>query len=1093
MKTIKSILFAGILILAANNLNAQTLPTFAPGVSADWHRGGNNAGIFANVNNVMGTSNFNSPIYFSTNGNSNPFIRMRINGTLTTQINTVNQNVTGYVGIGTNGYFATNTPWSLLHLQGPNNTSFGGGGWRAWMQTGTFIGENSDAMYVGLKNEFATMGVNRSDAVINWSDDVAGTSGVDKLRFIFTANSNGNGNGTNPIDGASFNGYEFMRMVSMPGIFNSAGFTIGHIGIGPLFTNTAPPQNRLHINAEDNMPVFLQISNHNTANGTGQTATDGLHIGYPQTSANNLGAQINQKENDRLVMFTNNNGERMRIMHIGALNNGTAFNPGGLANNITRISISHNPNNPVTRPLSLLHLGYNTQGATDDGWRDWMDVGMFISDSSDNVYLGMKNQGDDRKDAVLSWGDNEFVSLPFGSGPDNFRIIFTATQNPFAVNVGQAIANDGIEAMRMTPVNNSLTTVDINTGIGGDPTTNLYYNSSINPTQTLEVNSPLAGPLVWNNNICGGVAQGASGLRFTDLTSASNPCPSNNRALSVNDLGDVILVPSAPTGPTGPTGLTGATGLPGATGPMGTTGATGANGSTGPIGPTGANGTTGPAGPTGANGTTGPGGPTGATGLQGPTGNGFGLCNLTVPQLSFHSGLDLNTYNLYFEALTNASLPDQNDVLIGYKCLDPTTAKLDALQQGNATSILGTHGIKGINHGIGLQIVSTHPMWGAAFGVYGEATGNDAIIQHANMGGAFVASGVSGNYAVYGDAHGNVGVNPTNNGGYFLASGGDYNNGVTGNASGSANCLKNIGGYFIAKDAPTLNWGIFTIASGSAGTTNIGIKSSCLPIAGQTNWAGWFEGDVNVLGDIYAPSAPYITSDQILKTNIQPVQNALNTINQLSPKSFYYDTTNVYGFNFNGKKHYGLIAQDVQNVLPELVSSIVKPATYDSTGTLLTQSLTYLNLDYNSVFAILIQGIKELKTNNDSLKTIISTYENRFTSIEDRLTQCCENNGSAKITNTINVELANDAVLYQNIPNPFGEETMINYYIPENTGNAKIIFFDMYGQSMKEVPLTETGSGNIHVDSKNLASGIYTYSLIIDGKVIDTKKMIRNK
>jgi hypothetical protein len=51
----------------------------------------------------------------------------------------------------------------------------------------------------------------------------------------------------------------------------------------------------------------------------------------------------------------------------------------------------------------------------------------------------------------------------------------------------------------------------------------------------------------------------------------------------------------------------------------------------------------------------------------------------------------------------------------------------------------------------------------------------------------------------------------------------------------------------------------------------------------------------------------------------------------------------------------------------------------------------------------------------------------------------------------------------------------------------------MYGQNMKEVPLTETGSGNIHVDSKNLASGIYSYSLIINGKVIDTKKMVKNK
>jgi hypothetical protein len=37
------------------------------------------------------------------------------------------------------GYFATNTPWSMLHLDGDNNTTYSGNGWRKWMKTGVFM------------------------------------------------------------------------------------------------------------------------------------------------------------------------------------------------------------------------------------------------------------------------------------------------------------------------------------------------------------------------------------------------------------------------------------------------------------------------------------------------------------------------------------------------------------------------------------------------------------------------------------------------------------------------------------------------------------------------------------------------------------------------------------------------------------------------------------------------------------------------------------------------------------------------------------------------------------------------------------------
>jgi hypothetical protein len=152
-------------------------------------------------------NNWNMPIHFYTNG----LHRVKMNQNLTTTVNGVNKQFNGFVGISPNGYFNTNTPWSMLHLDGSNNTSFPGGGWRQWMNTGTFMRENSDGMYVGLKQE----GTNRSDAIINWSDDPSGSAGPDKLRFIHTGANLGNGNNqTDQRDPFALNGYEYMRMTA---------------------------------------------------------------------------------------------------------------------------------------------------------------------------------------------------------------------------------------------------------------------------------------------------------------------------------------------------------------------------------------------------------------------------------------------------------------------------------------------------------------------------------------------------------------------------------------------------------------------------------------------------------------------------------------------------------------------------------------------------------------------------------------------------------------------------------------------------------------------------------------------------------------
>jgi hypothetical protein len=46
---------------------------------------------------------------------------------------------------------------------------------------------------------------------------------------------------------------------------------------------------------------------------------------------------------------------------------------------------------------------------------------------------------------------------------------------------------------------------------------------------------------------------------------------------------------------------------------------------------------------------------------------------------------------------------------------------------------------------------------------------------------------------------------------------------------------------------------------------------------------------------------------------------------------------------------------------------------------------------------------------------------------------------------------------------------------------------------IKAVELVDKGNGTLHVYASNLSTGIYMYSLIADGKVIDTKKMVCTK
>jgi hypothetical protein len=81
--------------------------------------------------------------------------------------------------------------------------------------------------------------------------------------------------------------------------------------------------------------------------------------------------------------------------------------------------------------------------------------------------------------------------------------------------------------------------------------------------------------------------------------------------------------------------------------------------------------------------------------------------------------------------------------------------------------------------------------------------------------------------------------------------------------------------------------------------------------------------------------------------------------------------------------------------------------------------------------------------------------------------------------------------LSQNYPNPFNPQTNIRFSVRSND-NIKLIVFDLTGKIIRTLINEKLNPGiyEFGFSGNDLSSGIYFYSMIINGKVTDTKKMM---
>jgi hypothetical protein len=62
--------------------------------------------------------------------------------------------------------------------------------------------------------------------------------------------------------------------------------------------------------------------------------------------------------------------------------------------------------------------------------------------------------------------------------------------------------------------------------------------------------------------------------------------------------------------------------------------------------------------------------------------------------------------------------------------------------------------------------------------------------------------------------------------------------------------------------------------------------------------------------------------------------------------------------------------------------------------------------------------------------------------------------------------------------------------LPETTRQASLIVYNLEGKQLKVLPINERGKAVLKIQANELKPGMYLYSLIVDGKVLDTKRMI---
>jgi uncharacterized coiled-coil protein SlyX len=277
-------------------------------------------------------------------------------------------------------------------------------------------------------------------------------------------------------------------------------------------------------------------------------------------------------------------------------------------------------------------------------------------------------------------------------------------------------------------------------------------------------------------------------------------------------------------------------------------------------------------------------------------------------------------------------------------------------------------------------------------------------------------------------------------------------------------------------------------------------------------FSGYFVG-----GGFVQSGSPIGISDESTKTNISDIENATEILMQLQPRTYNRVSPEGRFIGFEEGLEYGLIAQEVSDIVPDVVESVPVPPEVDTSGVYIEETaIELLGVQYREFIPILIAGFQEQSTLVADQAQIIEDQEETIEELENQLADLSESLGQLqesvaqlnavveqnqqkskdcceKISNLMGGAGAQgkQSSLEQNVPNPFQDITQIDYNLATN-GKVRLIITNELGQPIETLVNGEMSSGkhSVRWNASNQAPGVYYYTLYFNGDLI-TKKMIK--
>jgi hypothetical protein len=310
------------------------------------------------------------------------------------------------------------------------------------------------------------------------------------------------------------------------------------------------------------------------------------------------------------------------------------------------------------------------------------------------------------------------------------------------------------------------------------------------------------------------------------------------------------------------------------------------------------------------------------------------------------------------------------------------------------------------------------------------------------------------------------------------------------------------------------------IGNGAKATASNQVRignSSVTSIGGYTAWTNISDGRVkkNIRADV--PGLNFINSLQPVTYNLDPdaIDELLKSddpeINRLNDSLRSSRSSEEKEFEAKAKAvkqkrlQTGFVAQDVEKTAQSIG--------YDFSGVDVDESGIY-GLRYAEFVVPLVKAVQELSEKNAELQELSEKSEAKNATLQEQVNEliegmkkqqeiinemkasCCTaklrstNEVMGESKNSSGISATEQAILFQNTPNPFNQTTEIGYFIPETASSANIHIYDAGGVQQKNISITERGNGVTVLQATSLQAGIYFYTLICDGKPVDAKQMI---